>query len=75
MILSGYYSQQYLLYIFAFVIIMIAQSSVQRAYNRYKQIRNEKGMLFSIKNIMALSQYVTASCQSQTLHHSLAGLY
>lgn len=44
MIMASYYSEQYLLYIFAFIIVMVAQSGVQRAYNRYKQIGNEKGI-------------------------------
>ncbi|MEG0330682.1 MAG: zinc metallopeptidase [Longicatena sp.] len=35
---------QYFLYILAFGIVMIAQSRVQAAYHKYKQIPNEKGI-------------------------------
>lgn len=38
------FSTQYLLYILAFLIVMIAQSRVQRAYNRYKELPNQKQM-------------------------------
>lgn len=40
---SNFYSQ-YLLYILAFVIVMFAQSKVQAAYHRYKEIPNEMGI-------------------------------
>lgn len=39
----NFYSQ-YIIYIAAFAIVMIAQSRVQAAYQRYKKIPNEKGM-------------------------------
>lgn len=35
---------QYFLYILAFAIVMIAQSRVQAAYQKYKQIPNERGL-------------------------------
>lgn len=36
--------ESYLLYILAFAVVMIAQSGVQNAYHKYKQVRNEKGI-------------------------------
>lgn len=38
------YPTQYLLYIAAFAIVMIAQSRVQGAYHKYKEIPNERGL-------------------------------
>lgn len=37
-------NDSYLLYLLAAVIMIIAQSKVQNAYHKYKQIRNEKGL-------------------------------
>lgn len=36
-------SEQYILYVAALLIVMLAQARVQNAYHRYKSIRNEKG--------------------------------
>lgn len=40
---SDFFSQ-YFLYILAFAIVMLAQSRVQAAYNRYKSVPNETGI-------------------------------
>ena len=38
------YMSQYILYILAFAVVMLAQSRVQAAYHKYKQIPNEHGL-------------------------------
>lgn len=38
------YMSQYVLYLLAFAIVMIAQSRVQAAYQKYKQIPNDRGL-------------------------------
>lgn len=38
------YMSQYFLYILAFAVVMLAQSRVQAAYQKYKRIPNEHGL-------------------------------
>ena len=42
--LENTYLSQYLLYILGFIVVMVAQSRVQTAYHKYKQIPNQHGL-------------------------------